>query len=239
MSNFKEELDWYWSKRMYVYPFKSSIERLKWSDWKNIKDMEYKEKLSDYYKEDALGLNLVTGKKGICGIGIRRDTNNRHSLAILQEVLELLELSKDYLWVLETPHEYIILVDIAIGFNNKDPKHFKNIRIIWEEGLQVPVKERGSYPIQFAKSFYPQDHPTQINKEIIYNCIKEIDERAIINSKSPWWKKLFIHMGKVLILLCLIALVGAIPVAGIPAIIVFFWINWDKIFKKKERERKP
>ena len=50
-------------------------------------------------------------------------------------------------------------------------------------------------------------------------------------------KKAFIYIGKVILLFCLFALVGALPVVGIPAIIVFFMINWDKIFKnKKEKE---
>jgi hypothetical protein len=41
---------------------------------------------------------------------------------------------------------------------------------------------------------------------------------------------------KVLALLLLFALVGALPFIGIPAIIVFFWINWDKIIKKKKEK---
>ena len=41
-------------------------------------------------------------------------------------------------------------------------------------------------------------------------------------------KGFIIFVLKVIALLALFALVGALPIVGIPAIIVFFWINWDK-----------
>ena len=50
-------------------------------------------------------------------------------------------------------------------------------------------------------------------------------------------KGFIIFVLKIIALLALFALVGALPIVGIPAIIVFFWINWDKIFKKKEKEK--
>lgn len=191
MSKFQEELDWYWGKRVYIYPFKSPIEDFKWLSWRNVKDTEYEERLHSYYNEEAIGLNIVTGKKGICGIGIRRDTNNRHSLAILQESLELLGLPKDYLWVLKTPHEYIIIVDVQLGFDKQELKNFQNVRIIWEKPLQLPVKVESSYPVQFNSDFYPNEHPRSVSKETIYKCINIIKDKVFAEDIKPWWKKLF------------------------------------------------
>lgn len=190
MSKFKEELDWYWHKKVYVYPSKNPVEGFKWSDWRNVKDAEYEERLHSYYNEDAIGLNIVTGKKGVCGIGIRRDNNDRHSRSILQEALKLLELPKNYLWILKTPHEYIIIVDAQLGFSNQDQKQFQNIRIIWEQALQLPLKEETTYPIQFYENFYPSGHPSPVHKTAIYKCIKTIEDRILAKDIKPWWKKL-------------------------------------------------
>ena len=96
MSTYKEEIDWYWNRRVYVYPFKSVTGDFNWLDWRNLNDDGYIDRIQEYNKTDAIGLNLVCGKKGVCGIGIRRDENNVHSLKVLHIALKYLGLSKDY-----------------------------------------------------------------------------------------------------------------------------------------------
>lgn len=192
MSKFKNEIDWYWSKRVYVYPFKSVTSNFNWLEWRNLKDLEYKSRLQNYYEIDAIGLNLVCGKKGICGIGIRRDNNNKHSLSVLYTALSYLNLPIDYPWVIQTPHENIIVLDAQDGFNNKDEKIFKDLRIIWETFIQLPIRgTQQSYPVDFLK-FYPQEHPVQKGKEDIYKCISELNKKNIVlPSKKAWWRRLF------------------------------------------------
>ena len=140
----RRELEWYWNKRVYVYPFKSITDTFNWLDWRNIKDSDYKNMLQDYCNVDAVGLNLVCGKKGVCGIGIRRDDDNRHSLEILFVALQYLNLPQEYPWVISTPHEYIIIVDVQNSFSNKDIKQFEYIRIIWETFIQLPIRGRAT-----------------------------------------------------------------------------------------------
>ena len=123
-----------------MYPFKSITGDFNWSEWRNIKDPEYKCRLQDYYETDAIGLNLVCGKKGVCSIGIRRDTNDKHSLSILYTALSYLDLPQEYPWVLQTPHENIIILDAQDSFNSKDEKTFKDLRIIWETFIQLPIR---------------------------------------------------------------------------------------------------
>lgn len=193
MGKYKEELNWYWGKRVYVYPFKDLLQDFRWSDWRNVNDAEFESKLAMYSEVDAIGLKLVTGKKGACGIGIRRDTNNRHSLAVLQTSLNLLKLPKDYSWIIQTPHEYTIVIDAIDGFSNKDQKVFENVRLYWETSIQVPIKElSATYPVQFI-GFYPQNHPKQISKKDIYYCIDQLTKNVdiILSRKKPWWKRLF------------------------------------------------
>lgn len=192
MSKFKNEIDWYWSKRVYVYPFKSVTSNFNWLEWRNLKDSEYKSRLQNYYEIDAIGLNLVCGKKGICGIGIRRDNNDKHSLSVLYTVLSYLNLPREYPWVIQTPHENIIVLDVQDGFNNKDEKVFKDLRIIWETFIQLPIRRtQQSYSVDFFK-FNPQGHPIQRKKEDIYKCIDKLKKKDIILlSTKPWWKRLF------------------------------------------------
>lgn len=189
---FKNELKWYWNKRVYVYPFKSMTGNFNWSEWRNMKDSEYISRMQTYNDADAIGLNLVCGKKGVCGIGIRRDNDDIHSLKVLLTALNYLGLPQDYSWVIKTPHEYIIVVDVLNGFNNQDTKRFEYVRIIWETFIQLPIRgEQQTYPVEFLK-LYPQDHPIQISKETIYKCISELSKRDIIlPNKKSWWKRLF------------------------------------------------
>lgn len=193
MGKYKGELNWYWSKRVYVYPFKDLLQDFSWSEWRNINDSEFENRLNEYNEVEAIGLKLVTGKKGVCGIGIRRSTDDQHSLSVLQTSLSLLGLSKDYDWIIQTPHEYIIIIDAVDGFNNKDQKVFDNIRIYWETSIQTPI--RGfptAYPVQFI-GFSPQSHPKQISKKNIYYCIDQLTEKVdiVLSKKKPWWKRLF------------------------------------------------
>lgn len=192
MSTYKEEINWYWNRRVYVYPFKSVTGDFNWLDWRNLNDAGYIDRLQEYNETDAIGLNLVCGKKGVCGIGIRRDENDRHSLEVLHTALGYLGLPKDCTWVIQTPHENIIIIDAQTGFNKKDQKKFENIRIIWESFIQLPVRgEVSSYPVQFI-GFYPQEHPTQVSKDTIYKCITELSKKDILlPSKKSWWRRLF------------------------------------------------
>lgn len=193
MKTLEEWIDWYWSKRVYVYPFDNPTESFSWSYWKNIKDADYTSLIDNYKKIDAIGLNIVTGKKGICGIGLRRDNNERHSLSILKETLQLLSLPDDYLWVLKTPHEYIVIVDIRNGFNRQDLKNFGYVRILWETNIKLPsIKKDDPYPVQFANYFYPQAHPIQIRKDNVYSAIDTIKGKVILTEtemNGSWFKR--------------------------------------------------
>lgn len=193
MGKYKGELNWYWSKRVYVYPFKDLLQDFSWSEWRNINDSEFESRLDKYNEVEAIGLKLVTGKKGVCGIGIRRSTDVRHSLSVVQTSLSLLGLSKDYDWIIQTPHEYIIIIDAVDGFNNKDQKVFENIRIYWETSIQAPIRGfPAAYPVQFI-GFNPQNHPKQSSKKSIYYCIGQLTGKTdiVFSKKKPWWKRLF------------------------------------------------
>lgn len=192
MGKFKEEIEKYWQRKVYVYPFTNVLDNLKWSEWRNVKDTEYINRMYTYYETEAIGLKLVAGKKGVCGIGIRRDTNDRHSRGIVRTALSLLNLPEDYLWVIHTPHEYIIIVDLQEGLSSTDQKLFENVRIIWEEDIQLPNRyEKDSYPVQFMNLFFPSKHPTQISKSTLYKGITKLAKKDIILPGKSWWKRLF------------------------------------------------
>ena len=193
MIKFREELEWYWQKKVYVYPYYSVMDVIKWSEWRNIKDADYIERMNSYNGEGVIGLKLVTGKKGVCGVGIRRDNDDRFTRGVLYNALSLFELPKDYTWILQTPHEYIIIVDLVEGLSNNDPKKFENLRIYWEADIQLPNKyEKTSYPVQYFLKFYPQNHPAQIPKTTLYKGINELIEEGILfEDRKPWWKKIF------------------------------------------------
>ena len=91
------------------------------------------------------------------------------------------------------------------------------------------------------------DYWYQTIKECVVGKSKKeesLNNNSMLLMQEPKDKEVLIKNGKlknVLIillqvtgLLLLFMLAGAVPYIGVPAIIVFFWINWDKIFKKKK-----
>ena len=106
--------------------------------------------------------------------------------------MSYLDLPQEYPWVLQTPHENIIILDAQDSFNSKDEKTFKDLRIIWETFIQLPIRgTQQSYSVDFLK-LYPQEHPVQKEKEVIYRCIAELSKKDIIlPSTKSWWRRLF------------------------------------------------
>ena len=64
--------------------------------------------------------------------------------------------------------------------------------------------------------------------------IEQKPEEKKVLLKNKRVRNMLIIFLQVVGLLLLLMVAGFIPYVGVPAIIVFFWINWDRIFRNKK-----
>lgn len=241
MQTIQDWIDWYYSMGVFTCPNNYSF-NLK--DWSSLEKAEKTFHSLDWSKAD--GLKAVAGVKGIRVLILNglRDKDAVHRQLLLANVLALLKLSDDYPWIIEREETLYIVVDIW-KVNTKKDIVFKSGLFQIERPFIVPAINSEAYFYQNRK---PSKHPQWIAYEDLLKCIEWLKEGkggTIVfppeggdstpePPKEPWWKTVLSYAIHVIILLLLFMLVGALPLVGIPAIIVFFWINWDKIFKKKK-----
>ena len=179
MNTIKEWADFYVGKRLWVYPYRDDNEQFKWLDWRNMKDPDYEEKYTTYDWGTANGINVVTGKKGILIIRFRKDENDSYANNSLNNVLNVLELPKDYDWVVENNTTFSIVLDVCDMPMGKIEKKFREISIIYEDHFILPPG------IDHYESWYkygiPRVRPVQLSWKVLSEKIVDIDKISIVN----------------------------------------------------------
>lgn len=162
-------IDWarfYADKRLWIYP--CNLKENEWLFWKNLKsnnDYDREAQLWDWDNSD--GIKLIVGKKGVRVLEVT-------SKQTLKKALTLLELPKDYPWIIYSQSRYGIIVDtpgvskITKGIQNKS---FKKLSILWEGYYMLPST---GIPRYFYKNLLPQSHPKQISDDILINCFEKL-----------------------------------------------------------------
>ncbi len=163
-----ERIGQYLKMKVWVYP--SNLEERPWAFWKGKKDKEYLELLQHWNLDDATGLKLVIGKKGIRGIEIRHIENTE---SVIQEVLELLGIpDKEYPWIIDRRDGVAVIVDTpntsstVMGMTNRE---YGNVRMLWEGYYTLPS-------IGVLRYFYgnrlPKEHPAQVSDNTFVECFE-------------------------------------------------------------------
>lgn len=252
MDTLREWAEYYKKMGIWVFPFNRVS--FSWDDWRLKKASEYEQDFRRYEWDKAKKILMVAGgtkRKRILVINDLKANNHSYNYQLLKHVLEELCLPQDYPWVIWNKNFMGVIVDTNgdIPGMNSNKVGTKRVRLIWEKSFTVP------YPGSTAEFWYgqrPDTEPQQIDSNVLIKCANEFQEKYITpqiirgtSSKSesepvpapkpPIWKTILIYILQVIGLLLLFMLVGALPIVGIPAIIVFFWINWDKVFKKKKK----
>lgn len=165
MNTIKDWAEWYQQRKVWVFPYNTQEES--WSFWKNKNDKDYFNISKTWHWNEALGLRLVVGKKGVRVIEV---SNKR----LLFQTLKLLGLPKDYPWVIYSSAGYGIVVDTpnvskrVFGLTNRG---YKKVLLLWEGYYVLPTTDIARY---FYENRVPQGHPAQISDDLYLDCVESL-----------------------------------------------------------------
>ena len=234
MNNLQEWAQWYQHMQIWVYPYNQDKKMDDWGYWREIKEDSTYTNLSSKWNWNDTGIKLVVGKKGIRCLLLKR-YYSRDKDKIISKILEYLNLPSDYSWITENDGCMCIIVDTP----NISPKtkglsniEFNELKLLWQGGIIMPPSNG---VVRFYKNRSPKVHPTQISDDILLDSIESIVQYMKStykdSTKIELWKTVRYYTIGIVLFLLLIALTGLLPTA----LVVFLWINWDKLFGKKEK----
>lgn len=170
METMQEWASYYQKLRVWVYP---GYLPFKWLDWRKLNDKVYLEKAQTYDWNRTKYMMLVVGKKGTRAIKI-----NWSYKSALSNVLTILGLPLDYLWIINNTDYYIIVDSPNLLLGGIKAKTDK-FEVIWEAGIQIPSDT--SSCLCFLDTV-PDKHPNVVSNDTIKECISKL-------SKESFWKK--------------------------------------------------
>ncbi|MCR5585989.1 MAG: hypothetical protein K6F77_00465 [Lachnospiraceae bacterium] len=196
MTNLKEYADLYRSKGIWVYPHIDMRESLDWNHWKGLSDAEYQEEYNGFDWNSALGINVITGRDGICVLYFSRDTDDSYTQKSIKTLLNLLGLPQDYEW-LYMGNTYIALVIEIVGDIGKAGwQRYKEIHISYKDKYILPpgFLEHSSYEC-FFKCGLPKNHPIKVSNTTFLKCLEDLNNIDLVDTGERARKTLEIRKG--------------------------------------------
>lgn len=161
-----ERAEYYCLQKIWVYPYNLKEKPIVF--WKNIKNSEdYRALFQSWDWDDAIGVKLVVGKKGVRVLEVKTKT-------LLKKALRLLGLPEDYRWVLYSPTRYGIVIDtpgVSIASKGMSNRSYKNVLMLWDGYYVLPAE---GIPVYFYQNRVPIDHPTQVQDEVFFKCVNHL-----------------------------------------------------------------
>lgn len=165
MNTIQDWLEYYKSLRLWVYP--CNMEEKPILFWKGLKSNDEYEKLFKEWPWSMDGIKLVVGKKGVRVL----EVSNK---LLLKKALRLLDLPKDYQWIIYRREGYGIVVDtpsvsnVTKGMINRN---YKRVKMFWDGYYELPSIGSAIY---FYKNLVPTGHPKQIEDNVFINCLNNL-----------------------------------------------------------------
>lgn len=166
MQTIKDWAEYYREKRLWIYP--CNFEEKQWLYWKNLKsEHQYNDMYNAWEWNNSIGIKLVVGKKGVRVVEV---ANKK----LLKKALKMLELPKDYSWIVYSLSKYGIVIDTpgvslrTKGIRNRDSKQAS---FLWDGYYLLPSRD---VPIYFYENRFPIGHPKQLEDDRLLNCVEAL-----------------------------------------------------------------
>lgn len=181
MNSIQDWAEYYRQNRLWVFPCNSGNTSMSyWKYWRDLKEPQYLKQYEDYIWNEAEGVKVVVGKKGIRVLILNGIENEKSKTELLYRVLALLNLPVDYSWIIEIGNSLAIIIDTpsdVIGMGNRT---YAECLLLWEGSFAMPSSSNNR---QFYKNRLPAERPVQIKNELLFVCIKDILNRYSTKDK--------------------------------------------------------
>lgn len=185
MTNLKKQAEFYVTKGIWVYPYTNYRDSFNWIHWKGMDDSEYFEEFKTYDWDSAKGINIITGKQGVCVLYFSKDTNERYTIKSLETILSLLGLPNDYDWVYEGQTYVALVIKIDGDIWDLANKRYKEIKVnykgFYPNQLPPGTLEHPSYASHF-KWRTPRTCPTIISNTTLQKCLDGLNNIDLVDN---------------------------------------------------------
>ena len=189
MNSLQEWAEYYRQMRLWVFPYNiGDTSMAYWKYWRDIKEPQYLDQYESYNWDNADGLKVVVGKKGIRILILNSIENEKSKMECLHRALAILKLPADYSWIIEIGNRYAIIVDTPSDIMGMGNRTYAECLLLWEGSFVMPSSSNDRL---FYKNRLPENHPMQIKNESLFACIRNLrnshstnDEKEISSQTS-------------------------------------------------------
>ncbi len=178
MNSIQEWAEFYKGFKIWIYPYHDYNESFQWIHWRNMDDSNYEEEYKNFDWENANGINVVTGMKGVMAIRFPIDEDIRYAKSSLTRVLSTLGLPQCYDWVIEGNTTFSILIDVCSMPMGGIQKKFKDFDLIYQDVFILPPGI-DNYKC-FFKNGLPRMRPSQIEWNVLSENLQKIGNIPLV-----------------------------------------------------------
>lgn len=179
MTSLQEWAEYYRQKRLWVFPYNNGDTSMAyWKYWRDIKEPQYVNQYESYKWNEAYGIKVVVGKKGIRVLILNSTENEKSRMECLFCALAILKLPVDYPWIIEIGNRFAIIVDTPSDIMGMGNRTYAECLLLWEGSFVMPSS---SNIRTFYKNRLPEEHPIQIKNETLFACIRDLRSRYSTN----------------------------------------------------------